>query len=134
MTVRIQAKDRSTQFLWNFFLRLIRQHRGKEGMNGVIITLPLPELMQHNDAKSLDMLLRSLVDGLKELQDVFQQTIPCQILVTKMDLIPGFTDFFSEFSEDESYGQPGASCCLQQVPAKKSKTRLLSNSTHSSKN
>jgi len=87
--------------LWKLFLRLIKKFRGKNGLNGILITLPLPEIMRQNDAKKYHLLLRDLFQRLYELKKIFSQPIPCQVIITKCDLLSGFSEFFSESADDE---------------------------------
>lgn len=96
-----QAKSNNEPVIWQFFLRLIRKQRGKEGINGFIITLPLPDLMKQNDTKAYQAMALDLFQQLREYQNFFQAKVPCQLIITKCDLLPGFTEFFSESNNDE---------------------------------
>lgn len=87
--------------LWDNFLRLIKLNRGNHGINGIIITLPLPELMQQADPKNYEASLKSLQTKLLELKKLFRHDVPCHLVITKCDLIPGFLPFFNEMGDDE---------------------------------
>ncbi len=87
--------------IWSFFLGLIKKQRGKNGVNGIIIVLPLPEIMKQGDTKAYQALLRDLFQRVREFQNLFPQTVPCQLVITKCDLLSGFTEFFSESSNEE---------------------------------
>lgn len=87
--------------IWQFFLRLLKHQRGKNGLNGIIIALPAPEIIKQNDTKHYHSLLRNLFQRVHEIQKQFPQPIPCQIIITKCDLLPGFAEFFAESSNDE---------------------------------
>lgn len=87
--------------LWQFFLRMIRKQRGKNGINGIIIALPAPELMKQNDSRQYHAILRDLFQQINGIKKLFPHPIPCQIIITKCDLLPGFREFFAESSKEE---------------------------------
>lgn len=87
--------------LWEFYLRLVKDQRGKDAFHGVIITLPLPEIMQQADSKRYQTMLKNIFHRLHEFQQHFQEKLPLYLLVTKCDKLPGFTEFFAEAGNDE---------------------------------
>lgn len=87
--------------VWRFFLSLMKKFRGKNCINGIIIALPLPEIIKQNDPAKFQAFVNDLFNRLNDLQKVFPQKLNCQILITKSDLITGFNEFFSESSNDE---------------------------------
>lgn len=87
--------------LWRFFLRLIKKYRGKEGIQGIVITLPLPETLKQQDIKQYHLELRQLLNRLDDLQKIFTKPLPCYLVVTKCDLLPGFSQFFAESANEE---------------------------------
>jgi len=80
--------------LWMFFLRLMKKHRGKGAIDGIIIALPSREMMEVMDNKLFQRVL--------DLQKLFSRPIHCQLVITKCDLLTGFTAFFAETSREES--------------------------------
>jgi type VI secretion system protein ImpL len=87
---------------WLFFLKLIKKHRRKKNINGIIIALPAPEIMKLTDQASYQNLLTDLIRRTQEIQQAFRHTIPCQLLITKCDLLPGFAEFFAESPQEET--------------------------------
>ncbi len=87
--------------LWTFFLRLIKKYRGSNGLNGLIIALPLAEIM-HTDNKSFEHMLQGLCSRISEIQKYFAYSLPCQIVITQCDKISGFNDYFAELADDET--------------------------------
>ncbi len=87
--------------VWQFFLRLIRKQRGKNGINGIIVTLPAAEIMKL-DSKEYQLILRDIFQRMHEIQKTFHHPISCQIIITKCDLLPGFSEFFAESSNEET--------------------------------
>ncbi len=96
----VPGKYQEDNSLWTFFLNLIKQQRGTQGIHGIIIALPFAEMMKQ-DPKEYQPFIRRLLQRMSELQSIFQQSIPCQIVMTKCDLLPGFSEFFSESGNDE---------------------------------
>ncbi|HEU5282037.1 MAG TPA: type VI secretion system membrane subunit TssM [Gammaproteobacteria bacterium] len=87
--------------LWSALLNLIKSSNCHEQCSGIILTLPLPELMKANNAETLNQLVLSLKRRLENLQHAFQRTLPCVLVITKCDLLPGFNEYFSESADDE---------------------------------
>ncbi len=87
--------------LWECLLRLIRKQRGKQGIDGLIIALPLPEMIYQKDAKQLQALLQQILTRVQEIKKYINSKMHCHIIVTKCDLLPGFSQFFAETGSDE---------------------------------
>lgn len=87
--------------LWSALLNLIKSSNYHEQCSGIILTLPLPELMKAKDQAALNQLVMALKRRLENLQHSFQRTLPCVLVITKCDLLPGFNEYFSESADDE---------------------------------
>ncbi|HEX4045480.1 MAG TPA: type VI secretion protein IcmF/TssM N-terminal domain-containing protein [Gammaproteobacteria bacterium] len=84
--------------LWQHFLMLLQKKRGAAGLNGVIVAISLPELLnQQNDPKLASMLEYRLA----ELRQKFGAQLSFQFVITQCDLLPGFLEFFSDYSSEE---------------------------------
>lgn len=94
-------KSHDTPVMWRFLLHLIKKYHGKHGIDNIIIALPLPEMMLENDHKKNQAILFEVFQRLSELHKTFPGPIPCQFVITKTDLLPGFSEFFAESSQDE---------------------------------
>ncbi len=81
--------------LWYRLLNYIKQHRKKNALSGIVVTLNLPELAKQN--YSLDDLKRRI----RELKNHFGQQLPVYLVITKCDLLPGFTEYFNDYNQDE---------------------------------
>ncbi|MEM7293203.1 MAG: type VI secretion system membrane subunit TssM [Pseudomonadota bacterium] len=84
---------------WQGFLELLRTHRPRRPLNGVIVAVSVSELLEQDVAgrKRHADLIRDRID---ELQDAFQMQLPIYIWFTKCDLLPGFTEFFADLDEE----------------------------------
>jgi type VI secretion system protein ImpL len=84
--------------MWQSFLTLVKKYRGKQALSGVMLALPLPELMtQQNRERSF----AELKQRITELREQFGTQLPFYLSITKCDLLPGFLDFFSDSGSDE---------------------------------
>lgn len=86
--------------LWSSFLQLIKSTHYDEQCCGVLLTLPLPELLNASPEK-INALIGNLKKRLENLQMQFQRTLPCMLVITKCDLLPGFNEYFGESTDDE---------------------------------
>ena len=89
------------KLLWKFFLALIRKKSDSKNITGIAIALPLAEIMQLDDPKALETIANTLSKHINDIETTLHKKLPCHIIITKADLIPGFNEFFAESSEDE---------------------------------
>ena len=99
---------------WLGFLGLLKKSRKKAPINGIIIGVSIAELMSNNPEHALKLAknLRSRVQDLTEQLEVFA---PVYIIFTKMDLVAGFSEFFSVYDEDERQQVWGATIPYQET-------------------
>jgi len=99
---------------WLGFLGLLKKHRPRAPINGVIVTVSIGELMGNTPdfAISLAKSLRQRVQELTEKLEVFA---PVYVLFTKADLIPGFHDFFLDLDWNERDRVWGATIPYEQA-------------------
>ena len=84
---------------WRGFLDLLRKHRGRRALNGVIVALSVQELT--GDEADIRAHGREIRKRLAELREKLQVHLPVYLMVTKVDLVPGFEAFFDDFSSRE---------------------------------
>lgn len=118
-------KSPSQPALWPFFLQLLKKQTHKDGLAGIIIALPLPEIMQHGDIKNYQNMLRALLQRIFELHQQFKKTLPCFIVITKCDQLAGFNEFFAETGNDETAQAWGV-----HLPAPKTGEKIVDIFTH----
>lgn len=94
-----QAANHS--IFWRFFLQLIKKQRGKQSIKGIILAMPLTEMMKDPNSKKQQAVLKHLYHRIYELQRQFTGPIPCYLIITKCDKIAGFSEFFAESGKDE---------------------------------
>jgi len=95
-----QESDREADSAaWLGFLDLLKHHRPRQPLNGVIVTLSLADLV-HWSEEELDRYARHVRERVGELYARLGVRLPIYLMVTKADLLAGFTEFFSELDAD----------------------------------
>jgi type VI secretion system protein ImpL len=92
-----RAADRTA---WLGFLSLLQRYRPRRPINGVLLTLSVSDLLGASPARRRAHAIE-LRDRIEELHAKLGITFPIYVLVTKLDLLAGFMDFFADFSPDE---------------------------------
>lgn len=85
---------------WEGFLNLLKKHRRRRPVNGVLVAINLADLMQQN-AHERDMHVRAIKQRIQELYKHFGMRLPVYVLLTKCDLVAGFTEFFDDLGREE---------------------------------
>ncbi len=84
---------------WNAFLALLKRTRPSQPLNGVIVAIGLPEVVQA-DASERDAHAAAIARRIAELEERFGLRLPVYALFTKADLVAGFTEFFDDLDAD----------------------------------
>ncbi len=90
--VQQQSDPEIDEAEWLGFLDMLKKHRGKRALNGVILTLSLKELLAGEAAVREHG--REIRKRLAELRERLQIQLPVYLMLTKVDLVPGFEAFF----------------------------------------
>ena len=89
---------------WLGYLALLRKHRPRAPINGALLTVDLGDLVSM-DEQHRTQLAGVLRGRLTELRQHLGVRFPVYVLVTKCDLLKGFTDYFSALTS-EGRAQP----------------------------
>lgn len=84
---------------WQHFLGLLQKYRKQQPINGVLVAMSLSDLMTL-DRRSYEANLFALRKRLEELQRQLKIIIPVYLLLTKADMVAGFSEFFDDLSQD----------------------------------
>ncbi|HYD75473.1 type VI secretion system membrane subunit TssM [Ramlibacter sp.] len=89
--------DRSA---WTTFLQLLKRHRPRQPISGIMVTLSVSDLLGFSpqERQRYAQVVRARVD---ELQRELGLQFPVYVLVTKCDLVAGFSEFFSTFDAEQ---------------------------------
>lgn len=85
---------------WKTLLGLLRKRKRERPLNGVLVTVPVDSLMQasHDRLSGLSDQIRA---RLQDVHQVLRIELPVYLVLTKTDLIPGFTEFFEALTREE---------------------------------
>ena len=79
---------------WRRFLALLRRHRPVQPINGVIVTVSVPDLL--HGGRELARQAEAVAARLDELRRELDLAFPVYLLVTKSDLLAGFVETFGD--------------------------------------
>ena len=105
-----QREDRPE---WLEFLKLLKKHRSRAPVNGILVAVSLPELMQHQ-TETFSAYARQVRERINEIDDTFGIKVPVYLLITKIDLLGGFGQFFEDMTEEERSQVWGATLTHEQ--------------------
>jgi type VI secretion system protein ImpL len=83
---------------WRGFLDLLKAHRSRRPINGVLIAISLSDVLLRSETerkRHVDALRKRLL----ELMKTFGFQLPVYVLITKCDLIAGFSEYFDDLDE-----------------------------------
>ena len=85
---------------WNGFLQLLRKHRRRRPINGIIVALSVADLLQQGETARRAQAL-AIRGRIKELHEQLGIRFPVYVVVTKVDLLAGFVEFFDNLGREE---------------------------------
>ncbi|MEI2415180.1 type VI secretion system membrane subunit TssM [Orrella sp. JC864] len=85
---------------WRGFLGLLTRFRGRQPINGAILTISLADLLSASDSERVQH-AAVLRQRLQELRQQLGIQFPIYVLVTKVDLLSGFEEYFASFSRED---------------------------------
>jgi type VI secretion system protein ImpL len=80
---------------WAAFLKLLKKHRPLQPVNGVIVAIGVDELIR-SDCAGIDAHARAVRRRLVELRKTLEAAVPVYVMLTKADLLAGFTEYFED--------------------------------------
>ncbi|WP_295003597.1 type VI secretion system membrane subunit TssM [uncultured Dechloromonas sp.] len=99
---------------WLGFLGLLKKHRPRAPINGIIVTVSIGELMGNAPSFAIN-LAKNLRQRVQELTEKLEVFAPVYVLFTKVDLIPGFHEFFLDLDWNERDRVWGATIPYEQA-------------------
>ena len=85
---------------WLGFLDLLKKHRPRRPLNGVLVAMSLSDLLRLTEEER-SLHAKAIRKRIEELTERTGIRIPVYMLFTKADLIAGFTDFFADFGKEK---------------------------------
>ena len=85
---------------WKGFLQLLKKSRPRRPINGVLVTISMADLLEQSPAE-WEAHVEAIRARVRELYDVLGGRFPIYVLVTKSDLLAGFSEFFGARGKEE---------------------------------
>jgi type VI secretion system protein ImpL len=85
---------------WRGFLELLLKHRRRRPINGVILAISLGDIITQNAADRRRH-TEAIKQRLQELMRSFGMRLPVYVVLTKCDLVAGFSEYFDNMDEEE---------------------------------
>lgn len=85
---------------WSGFLGLLKKYRGRQPINGVMLTISLADLLSASDTERAEH-AGVLRKRLQELREQLGLKFPVYVLVTKADLLSGFEQYFASCTRED---------------------------------
>ena len=85
---------------WDNFLSLLRKSRPRRPINGVLLTVNIQDLLQQNSTERREH-AQKLRERLHELQTKLGVKAPIYVLITKSDLVAGFSETFDALGKEQ---------------------------------
>ncbi|HLU66883.1 MAG TPA: type VI secretion system membrane subunit TssM, partial [Kofleriaceae bacterium] len=84
---------------WQGFLDLLKKHRPRQPINGVLVAISASDLLGDDGIREAHA--RAVRDRLAEITERLGIQVPAYLLVTKCDLVSGFTEFFDDLDNEQ---------------------------------
>ena len=101
---------------WAEFLALLKKYRGRRPLNGVLVTISAHDLLIQG-AASREQHVAAVRRRLEELNRELTIQLPVYLLVTKCDLMAGFTEYFDDLTHEERAAVWGTTFPYEQTRA-----------------
>ncbi|WED22938.1 type VI secretion system membrane subunit TssM [Vibrio sp. JC009] len=85
---------------WGGFLDLLKKHRKRRPINGILVAVSITELMLSNQAQ-IEQHANAIKSRIEELNTQLGIRAPIYMMFSKCDLIAGFNEFFESLSHEE---------------------------------
>jgi hypothetical protein len=97
--IAFQEEGTTDRVEWEYFLTLMKRHRPRCPLNGVILALPADKLLR-DSVEERAQKATVLRERLRQIHQALGVRFPTFVLVTKMDLVGGFSEFFEDVRVD----------------------------------
>ncbi|MFZ4835568.1 type VI secretion system membrane subunit TssM [Rouxiella sp. Mn2063] len=85
---------------WDTLVKSIKKYRPIKAINGVIVTISASDVMGRNKTELVD-LSSKIRARLDDLRNVLGVRFPVYVLMTKLDQIPGFVEYFRTLTSED---------------------------------
>ncbi|MGF1688527.1 type VI secretion system membrane subunit TssM [Photobacterium japonica] len=85
---------------WLGFLGLLKKYRTRRPINGAIVTVSLVSLLTQTRTER-NLHARAIKQRIQELKNQLGMHFPVYVVMTKADLVAGFSEYFSDLTPDQ---------------------------------
>lgn len=107
-----EAVDNSA---WLGFLKLLKKHRARRPINGIILAISTEELLRQSE-RDKERAAKAISDRIQELYDKLGVRFPIYLMFTKTDLLAGFMEYFGDLDRNERAQVWGFTLGLDENP------------------
>ncbi len=93
-------KSTSQHPVWLMFLKLFKKERWRRPINGIIFTINASEIMKE-DKNEVEEFAKVIREKLNEVSKTFSSKIPIYMIITGIEEISGFREFFDTLTPEE---------------------------------
>lgn len=102
----MENSDNHANLVWLGLWDFLQNSFGKNPLNGVIVVIDIPTLSENSE--QLQHNLHNIRQRLYEIAQ-YTKNLPVYLVFTKLDVLTGFSDFFTELNEQEIANSLGLS-------------------------
>lgn len=102
---------------WLGFLKLLKKHRRRRPINGIILAISTEELLRLSE-RDKERNAKAISDRIQELYDQLGVRFPIYLMFTKSDLLAGFMEYFSDLDRHERAQVWGFTLGVDEDPMK----------------
>lgn len=85
---------------WFGFLKLLKKHRRRRPINGIILAISVEELLRLSEVER-ERNAKAINDRIQELYEQLGVRFPIYLMLTKCDLMAGFMEFYGNLDRDD---------------------------------
>ena len=97
--IAFQEEGTTDKVEWEYFIKMLKVNRPRCPINGVIVAIPADKLLRDN-SEEREQKATILRERLRQVHQLLGVRFPTFVIVTKMDLVGGFNEFFDEIRPD----------------------------------
>lgn len=116
---RYTTQDSSQQSdakAWSGFLDTLKKHRPRQPLTGILVAISITDLLGGDESEALSH-AKAIRTRINELHQRFGMRLPVYILLTKLDLLAGFSEFFDDLDAADREQVWGTTFTLQDSRA-----------------
>jgi type VI secretion system protein ImpL len=113
---RYTTQDSSQQSdakAWSGFLDTLKKHRPRQPLTGILVAISITDLLGGDESEALAH-AKAIRTRINELHQRFGMRLPVYVLLTKLDLLAGFSEFFDDMDAADREQVWGTTFTLQE--------------------